>query len=244
MKLLQLLNESDEMFYSPDLNVAIETIQKNCGQFLTDAPAPLWRGANGSKMLIREMKTRTDRVPASSNAQFSRLLDDAIEKVVGFRTRSEGTFATGKAHVARDYGGLYLFFPKDGYEFAWSPSINDLYTKFEVGWGNEYISAARQMLVSAARENGDEDYAQDIEGWYDGDIVTQIIGQVSQGDTDVGQQIAELLAKDYTNKGLARAITSGNEIIFTGNYYMVSTDALNLRDISPESFFEMCQKRP
>jgi hypothetical protein len=231
----QFLSEGN---VTDNLEDAITTIRRSCSEFLKLNTQPLWRGMNISSTLLQDFKTPVDRRPTSSSRELSRLLDRAIERKVGFKSRSEGTFVTASERVARDYGQLCLFFPKNGFQYAWSPAVRDLYTAFEDGGSNDdFVEKARGLLIDEARANGDEDMAEEILGWDDGDVIAQVMGTLS--DSDIGEELATYMAKDYKNTDLAAASRSKCEISFNGDYYLVNVKTLkNKFNIEPEQFFK------
>jgi hypothetical protein len=231
----QFLSEGN---VTDNLEDAIAAIRKSCSEFLKLNTQPLWRGMNISSTLLQDFKTPVDRRPTSSSRELSRLLDRAIERKVGFKSRSEGTFVTASERVARDYGQLCLFFPKNGFQYAWSPAVRDLYTAFEDGGSNDdFVEKARSLLIDEARANGDEDMAEEILGWDDGDVIAQVMGTLS--DSDIGEELATYMAKDYKNTDLAAASRSKCEISFNGDYYLVNVKTLEGKfNVAPAQFFK------
>lgn len=231
----QFLSEGN---VTDNLEDAIATIRRSCSEFLKLNTQPLWRGMNINSTLLQDFKSPVDRRPTGSSRELSRLLDRAIERKVGFKSRSEGTFTTSVASVARDYGQLCLFFPKDGFQFAWSPAVKDLYTSFEDGGSNDdFVEMARNLLSDEARDGGDEDMAEEILGWDDGDVIAQVMGTLS--DTDIGEELATYMAKDYKNTDLTAASRSKCEISFNGDYYLVNVKTLEGKfNVARAQFFK------
>ena len=122
-------------------------LMKDCRPFLTEIKSEflksfypayggaLYRGMRGSRKMmpgftcLGERKPRKDRVPKDIPKDISDNFDEAFENKFGWKPRSQGVFAISDQYKARDYGYVYVFFPKGAYKYLWSPRVEDLYGK-------------------------------------------------------------------------------------------------------------------
>ena len=103
-------------------------IEKECGDFLKDVKTTkrfLYRGMSGSAPVLIGFP-HEHRQPKDTKSKNQELFDERL-KMCGFKAlRSNSIFTTGNRSQAINYGdGVYLIFPKDGYDFTWSPIHED-----------------------------------------------------------------------------------------------------------------------
>lgn len=104
-------------------------IEKNCGEALKsikEAQKLIFRGQDDASHPVFVGYPRSDRVPKDSNLEAQKLLDTYLS-TMGFKAlRSNSIFTTSDMNQAGDFGDLYAIFPKDGFNFTWSPTVSDL----------------------------------------------------------------------------------------------------------------------
>lgn len=123
MRLSNYLLEDDSM----SLDNVMSGIQSGCGQFLKEFKKPIFRGIENYPDFGNRVPRR-DRRSLSLGDVLHSTFDICFDKVFGWKPRSQGVFATGDDQQANIYGDVYYFFPLDGYEYIWSPEVEDLYT--------------------------------------------------------------------------------------------------------------------
>ena len=132
MKFSEFLLEVETL---PDYNDIVETIARDCAPFMREiGDKPLYRGLKVDGV-IQTKKVRTDRRPLDTNRDTSEAFDLALAPYTGFKTRSEGVFATSTESNASIYGSTHFFFPKGDFQYAYSTYIADLSGTL-LGYGN------------------------------------------------------------------------------------------------------------
>jgi hypothetical protein len=130
MRFLKFLGESNSEVNVDDLKNLIKTLKSECSQFIQEflsKDVSLYRGIKGSsKKIWTEIKPRTNRLPKNTPEKIHDLMDAAFKKKFGWKVRSEGVFAVNSFDEASIYGKPYLFLPKNGYKYVYSPKIQDL----------------------------------------------------------------------------------------------------------------------
>ena len=72
-------------------------------------------------------EVRKDRKPLNTPEQFHKLIDNWMEKKLGYKFRSGAMFCAGEYYTALKYGAGYCVLPIGEFKYAWSPFIEDLY---------------------------------------------------------------------------------------------------------------------
>lgn len=103
-------------------------IEKECASFLNDVKATkrfLYRGMSGSEPVLIGYPHEQRQVK-DTKSKNQELFDERL-KMCGFKAlRSNSIFTTGSRSQAKSYSdSVYLIFPKDGYDFSWSPMHED-----------------------------------------------------------------------------------------------------------------------
>jgi predicted kinase len=106
----------------------IETIKEECSDFFQQlGDGLLYRGVPGGDDDFLYQEYPTNRKPTASSEEFHNFLNKVF-KAKGFKTnRSNSVFCTGDWTEAASYGNVYVVFPKNGFNFLWSPKITDAY---------------------------------------------------------------------------------------------------------------------
>lgn len=103
-------------------------LEKDCKPFLKEKTL-LYRGF-GRRFDFEFIIPRKDRRPLDSPQWFHDGFDNASKKVFGWKSRSEGVFASSTYSTASAYAGsgtVAMVFPKGKFKYIWSSKINDLF---------------------------------------------------------------------------------------------------------------------
>lgn len=233
-----------QFLYEQAASFTLDDIVRDCSEFLEQCgKQPLYRGLKPRPDAdITLHHTRTDRVPRDMNKELSARLDVAIEDVVGFKTRSAGTFSTGNGGLANEYGTLCLVFPKNGFQFAWSPAIQDPFVNFELDSDNAIIQFALDKLADHFEAQGQKNQVDLLQTASASIIIKTMLKLADEGDSTIIDEVVKLVAESYSTTDLEKAIRSGNELIFTGDYYaipMSATETLAGRAINAKEFMQL-----
>lgn len=196
----------------------------------------------GSYSVLRDstvikFRGNKERVPKDSSRQLHELLDEFLESNFGFPYRSKGTFTTNAEATANSYGGVRIFFPKNGYSYVYSEIIFDAYVAFQntninsfvpgnADMFNEVVDDMHHEMTEIYEELGaDDDYSYD-----------KFLKDFEDGRLPLSQEIwFEIVdkwlnankRKLYKDSGLSEIVqargNSGTEIMFKcDEYYLVS----------------------
>ena len=166
----------------------------------------IWRGLSGSKMSIRYEKMHKNRNPLSTGQDLHNWMNKHFKERFGWPVRN-GVSTTGNRNMTAMYGHPYVFFPKDGFDFCWSPKVNDLWGAVEqiqplFNKSEKY----RGFPIPPPKPKNPED---DLQAKY----------------TYESWQDLLKLFDTYSFSRLKDAVDSGNEIMFnTPNYYLVNAN--------------------
>jgi hypothetical protein len=113
----------------------LKLVEKECSQFITAAKNAknfLYRGIEDSKYEAFVGKPFSNRRPLDSSEDFQEKIDNALI-AMGFKAlRRNSIFTSGDISQASDYGdGVFLIFPKNGFNFTWSTSVRDLHSEYD-----------------------------------------------------------------------------------------------------------------
>ena len=106
----------------------LSLVYKNCKQFIKEIDGNhLYRGVSGGAGLgaITERIPRPDRRPTDTAEWMHDFLNEQFRKKFGWPVRN-GAFTVGDFDRADSFGFAMLFYPFDGYKYAWSPEVEDL----------------------------------------------------------------------------------------------------------------------
>lgn len=125
----------------------IELVKKECSEIINiykKAGRVLFRGTRGDRAKqvdeegrISKVVPRKRRNPKDTDKETQKILDNLFNQRFGWKPRSQGIFAAG-IESARYYGTPHGFFPVNGFEYVWSPNIDDLYNDFVTEYEGEY----------------------------------------------------------------------------------------------------------
>lgn len=136
---------------------------------------------------------REDRKPVDVSVETQGKYDSYLRKFGMTALRSNSIFCTSNKLFAERYGTTYLIFPKNGFDFTWSPDTSDLTDDIKVAW----ITKRFPVRFSERYENVTDISFNDWLRYY-----------FSQ--------------HEFYNKDFVSALKSGNEILIRGEFYAVN----------------------
>ena len=166
---LDLLNKQIEPLEQPDdkyqsikewqqeIAPAVARIKQDCQPYLQAIRGdlqgyPIFRGLQGTNSMVMTGRVRLDdRRPAGMEQEQHDLLNMYFTERYGEPYRN-ALFVSGDANFAKDYGNLYLIFPREEFSFLWSPDVRDLY----------FIDSYIQDAIDDDKEEGEYDHKQFI----------------------------------------------------------------------------------
>lgn len=137
-----LQNKRDELSksISPNQLKFFTMIEKECGEFLKAVKSTkrfLYRGMRGNEPVLIGYP-HEDRAAKDTKEVTQKLFDDLLTLANFKAKRSNSIFTTGSRSQARNYGdSVYIIFPKDGYNFTWTPQHEDWIPTFHDVVGND-----------------------------------------------------------------------------------------------------------
>lgn len=136
---MRLNNFLNEKFEEQKNLYKANIVSKRCSEYLNvvktmTKPQFLHKGSIKKFKDMGFYKPRTNRKPRDIQPDLHKILDKLFFEKFGWKTRSEGIFATPDYYAATKFGWVYVFFPVDGFKFVWSPDVLDLYmdTRYKV----------------------------------------------------------------------------------------------------------------
>lgn len=125
----------------------IELVKKECSEIINiykKAGRVLFRGTKSERRKpidddnkIYKIVPRKRRNPKDTDKETQKILDNLFNQRFGWKPRSHGIFAAG-IESASYYGTPHGFFPVNGFDYIWSPKIDDLYNDFVTEYEGEY----------------------------------------------------------------------------------------------------------
>lgn len=229
-----------------------DRISSECGQFLKESQGkPLYRGARvvaGNSQIPLELPHPKGRSPKDSNPGFNLFYNAGMQMIMGIpEIRKQIVYATGATKLAKSFGFLYFFFPKDGYKFLYAGSINDSYVDSD----GIYISLSNALTDAGCpinRYHTEQMFDHLVSlGITPADIAANSVETRNklnayytseyEDEYSEGGKLGEVLAKclkdtfealNYKTTDLHKAITSLNEVGFyeSDGYYMLPLDSV------------------
>jgi len=140
-------------------------IEPQCGQIIKEykkADEFFYRGATGPAFVEKGGRhLQRVRPPKDTPVEVHRYLNKLFKKAFGWKVR-DGVSATADRNTAQTYGGTtYLFFPVDGYAYAWSRKVADLYNWLPLETKHHHLArlktkAKKQAAILQHKERFDE----------------------------------------------------------------------------------------
>lgn len=155
MRFRKYLNESGKNLYDKSTKEIVEMIEKDCQFFLKSRKRSddyYFRAMRmGEFGTIGISDSRKDRNPRNTPPTIHKWLDDYFNKRFGWRTRSEGLFASPSKDIAEDYGNdVYVIFPIGKYKVIYDTKIEDI---FELLDTNSYDIIGYDVISTTQVEN-------------------------------------------------------------------------------------------
>lgn len=105
-------------------------IEPQCGQIIKEykkADEFFYRGSTGQSFVEKDGRGTKVRPPKDTPIEVHRHLNKLFKENFGWKVR-DGVSVTADRNTAETYGGTtFIFFPVDGYAYAWSRKVKDLY---------------------------------------------------------------------------------------------------------------------
>jgi hypothetical protein len=127
-----------------------------------------------------ERATRTNRKPKDSEDYYHDILNLILAKAGMVANRSNSIFVTARLQTARNYGKVYVIFPKNGFKYTWT-NFEDL-AAYKC---TEILDPLMRQYIGAA-ERGDAMMTQHRSA---NDILDELIQEVSPRDDAIEQVI-------------------------------------------------------
>lgn len=105
--------------------------------------------------MIRK-KPRKLRKPKDTSPEIQKVVDKIFMEKFGWKPRAQGVFATSDFYNAEMYSRgqlVHIIFPFDGFEYLWSPKIEDLYTDV-LEKGYSYVGMKYELEFGPDSGNG------------------------------------------------------------------------------------------
>ena len=110
------------------LNELVAYLYKNCGNYIKQmqkADKLLFRGMKGEKPMVHG-RSWEDRRPKDSHREEQVAFDNFLKDLKIQALRSNSIFTTADYEQAAEYGKVYLIFPLNSSNFAWSQTEGDV----------------------------------------------------------------------------------------------------------------------
>jgi len=201
---------TDEDYANEAKEVALY-IKRHCSEWLNESNNQIiYRGITASETLELEptmvLSIPKDRKPTGTHPNTHKHLDKAF-KDAGFEaSRSNSMFASSDYTEASKYTGkyvdgvqpghVYVVFPENGYSYTWSHTIRDLYAQYR------FLFKDTEARITYS--------GVDIDDMFESDQIPE----------DLAESLVQGIKSNYHNTDLAKAISSGNEIMVTGSDYV------------------------
>ncbi|MCS7316835.1 MAG: hypothetical protein NZZ41_00735 [Candidatus Dojkabacteria bacterium] len=107
----------------------IELLKKDCKYilyFYKKHKKVFYRGMKNNEAFVVK-KYRKERFFKNMNKDLSDLIDEALNELGKKAKRINSIFVTTKYLQAKQYGNVFIIFPKDGFHFTFSKSVYDLF---------------------------------------------------------------------------------------------------------------------
>ena len=218
---------------------AREAIERDCKTYIREVGDPfdgnnvLYRGAKGwDGISLWRVKGRgKPRLPKDTPKILHRISNIAFKKKFGWPVR-DGVFTTSDSYMASDYGRVGVFYPIGNYKYAWSPEVDDFYEDVIQNMGiatyrklddfeDLYLTVLKRLDQRSYQGESLRDFLEKKLGpdfLQKTELVTPKVVR-EWIDYEIGEAI-----KTYTNKGLAKAIYSKQEVSFNVKEYYLAPE--------------------
>lgn len=113
---------------------AVQIIKNKCSDFLkiaTNTNCLLFRGMDIRDIKIFIGEPHKNRNPLSNRIDFQNAFDKALTACNFTALRKNSIFCSNSIQTAECYGNVYAIFPFNGFDFTWSPKIEDAYSDID-----------------------------------------------------------------------------------------------------------------
>jgi hypothetical protein len=194
MKFLGYLSEQSEIEkkLKKECSKMIDFYQIQRGSFV-----PFWRGTRRSSIegVVKKKSHLKDRTPMSTGKAAHEWMNKWFKKKFGWPVRN-GVAVSSHFGTAQGYGHPMIFLPVNGFKYAWSPDVNDL-------WG-ELVSTVPSFVSNKNK---------DVDKWV----------KEFGNDIFMEKDIIPMLESYITTDAMS-ALRKGNEILFNCKYYYLVED--------------------
>lgn len=140
-----------------DTESVVERLRKNCSQILNiyKKSAPLWRGVKremGNLLELHKGRVSTGRHPRDTPFFVHEYLNAGMKKKVGWPVRN-GVPVTTVHMQAKKYGDKFIFFPFNGFKWAYTIGVRDLYIELDDVVVDHLYHGLKLMTKKLADEN-------------------------------------------------------------------------------------------
>jgi hypothetical protein len=142
-------------------------------------------------------KPREDRKPVDVKLETQEKYDAYLRDAGMTALRSNSIFCTTSQSDAKQYGELYMIFPKNGFEFTWSPDVKDLTNNVIQSWRHKAFPSNFAKQYTDLNKVRFDDYLK----YYFSQI-------------------------RFDNTHFEEALRSKNEILIRGEFYAVNQNYL------------------
>ena len=128
--------DPDEGLY--DVDRIVDALKKDCSQILRyyKTQPPLWRGISlaeneNDPLMLKKGHMQDKRDPRDMPEEIHDFINDFMMKKIKWPIRN-GVPVTTQYNQSRSYGVPRMFFPFNGFKFAFIPKVYDLYLKLDM----------------------------------------------------------------------------------------------------------------
>lgn len=196
----------------------IDILKRDCGEYLNIAAeleVPLMRGMEKCPQ-ERHFNLAPNQFTSRHGYDkpfFDKMVDNRLKRLKLLQ-RADATFATTDMEIAQGFGPMFYVFPKNGFRYAYTEGISDLYPKFESWIRYEWNPGAHTCSAMVA------DLLCDAMG--DLTIIDIYCDRSPTFKKYIRQKFVE--AQNYCGDELDLAMEHGWEIWFDGPYHALPID--------------------
>jgi hypothetical protein len=236
-----------EDFGDDDTEKVLTFLKRDCDKYISEiGNRVLYHGTRFSgNWIIKKSRIGTRR-PLSTSIEIHEDLNVGFKKKFGWPVR-DGVYTISKKDYTKAYGTPHIFFPIGNYQYCWSPSVFDLFTKisltgevispslmkkiFRDEYGKSFFRNGEEIDMSTFYTSVPEDVGKEIiksNGkvvvWNDNEYVVKKTNDIEKWLRDhssEGAKTIQEIVNLYKDTDLIGACESGNEIIFNCEKYYI-----------------------
>jgi len=229
------INEVTGALEGLSIEKVLGLIQTECSDYLaTCGGRAMFRGGKFTGMSFKA-SPRPNRKPMHSGAHWQSKIDQRLQEGGIAALRSNSAFCTSTYEDAAEYGRVFCVFPVNGFSFAWSKVLEDLWEQFfpsEDKWlAFSKIPADRLQYIHAHGIGNTPEEFSKITG-LDESEYGNFTGHINWNAFLFFLDLQLLSGKEFVTKykfsdtNLANALRSKSEIYLHGAYYAVEVSVL------------------